>query len=136
MLMYLSYTDFNINKGRFQIENRDRMVIVIFVSNNCQACNNTRKILADLPDAFPEITFGVLNIDKHPQMFSVLKTAGITLDKVPTYMFFKLGVFDRILNTNILSKESIRKSLYFELDSQDVMPKNQQIYPYLKVRDF
>lgn len=135
MFMYLSHRDFNINKGKIQVENKDNLIVLCILNTTCDACNYAKNILHEFPDFFPEINFAIVNIDKHPQLINMFKNTNIVISKTPTYMLFKFGVFSRFLNIDCISKESLRKALFFELEIDTIVPKNQNCSKYLTLSE-
>lgn len=118
MLMYLSHENFNLNKQRLQIEARDSLIVVCVVSTHCPACIKLNNSIWDYINIFPEISFGILNIDHNPQFLNIVKSLNshIELKAVPTFLYFKLGVFERVLNINDLTTQNLKQELFFELE--------------------
>lgn len=117
--MYLSHENFNLNKQRLQIEARESLIIVCVVSTHCPTCIKLNSSIYDFVNIFPEISFGQLNIDHNPQFLNITKNSKsfIDLKAVPTFMYFKLGVFERVLNMNELTIENLKQELFFELEA-------------------
>lgn len=125
MLIYPSHTNFSLDKGKLHfMENRDPMVIVFLESSSCELCKANKKMLYQLSDTFPEISFAVINVTKHPQILETLNLAQLKVDYVPAFLLFKLGIFQKFLNISMLSKEIIRKELLYELDAAPILSKN------------
>lgn len=130
--MYLTDKDFNINKGRLQLENRDNLVLVSVISSYCDACTYTKNTLHNFPDIFPSISFAYINIDKHSQFLNIAESTGLVLRRTPTFLLFKIGVFNRVLNIDEMSSERLKKELYHELSPTNIIPVNSQSLAYSK----
>ena len=117
--MYLSHENFNLNKSRLQIEARESLIIVCVVSTHCPACIKLNNSIYDFVNIFPEISFGILNIEHNPQFKDKVYRSNSKIDitGVPTFLYFKLGVFERVLNMNELKVENLKRELFFELEA-------------------
>lgn len=117
--MYLSSENFNLNKQKLQIEARESLIIVCVVSTHCQACIKLNNSIYDFVNIFPDISFGLLNIEHNTQFLSLVKNSksNIDLTAVPTFLYFKLGVFERVLNINELNVHKFKQELFFELQA-------------------
>lgn len=133
MFMYLSSKDFNINKERLEIlENRDPSIIICFLSSKCHTCKMNKPLLYKLPDIFPTLKFGIINVDKNREVLDIFKKSGIIIDRVPFYVLFKIGVYDRTLNLHAkLNEENIREELNYELDTNKILPNNSERRRYM-----
>lgn len=136
MFMYLSQNNFNLNKNKMEIGTTDSLVIVCVLSTTCHACDYVRDILEDIHDTFQDIKFAIVNIDKNNDLLEKFKSANISVTHTPTYLLFKLGFFDRILDIKILSKDSLKKSLNNELNFNRIIPKQDHLDKYLKLEEF
>lgn len=130
MLMFLNTGDFSINKGKLQIACRDNISIIIFTTKNCISCQKTKNALNTIPDIFPDISFGIVNLDTQPQLHEQLKETGIHINYTPTFMLFKLGVYIRHLDIPVLTKEFISRELIFELDKRNIIGYDESQSPY------
>lgn len=131
MFIYLSHNDFSINKRRLQVENRDNILLVCITSSDSFGVKSS---LRSIGESYPELSIAVVNIDNNLQLTQKFISADIIVQDFPIFMLFKLGVFNRIIQTD-LSKESVRKALYFELDSLDVRCTSNIRSEYLTLSD-
>lgn len=135
MFMYLNHKNFNINKDHLELESRDNIVVVCIISKNCKFCSITTDTLSEFADIYKNVNFAIVNIDIQCQLVDTLKNCGISITKVPTFLLFKIGIFERELNfcNTIITKESFRKELLYELDPLPILPKNhcRNRYSYL-----
>lgn len=137
MFMYLSQNNFNLNKNKMEIGTADSLVVVCVLSTTCHACDYVRNILEDIHDSFKDITFAIINIDKNYDLLEKFNAVNINVTHTPTYLLFKLGFFERILDIKILSKDSLTKSLKNELNFNRIIPKqDDSLSKYLKLYQF
>jgi hypothetical protein len=113
------------------LSNRDNLVLVIVVSPVCVACKKAKDALAFIPDIFPQISFALLNTHTQFRALGIFKDF-VDISQTPTFMLFKIGVFDRILPIPQFTKEHIRACLRNELDSKNIIPYKKTNSAYTK----
>lgn len=136
MFMYLSQNNFNLNKNKMEIGTPDSLVIVCVLSTKCHACYYVRDVLENIHEDFQEIKFAIINIDKNHELLEKFNIANINVTHTPTYLLFKLGFFDRILDIKVLSRDSLQISLKNELNFNRIIPKPNNMHKYLKLYEF
>lgn len=124
MLMYLTSKEFNLRKDVLQIETTDNIVIVCIFSKNCNACKSEKQNLQTVIKTFPEISFGQIDVNEQPEIINLLQSANLNITHVPSYLLFKLGIFQRQLYLSSLTYFEIKKELMYELDPINIIPKN------------
>lgn len=122
--LYLTEKDFNINQEKLYIEARDNIIILCVISDSCSACNGVLNSLTTLNLKFPEIVFAIINVRIHKQILDIFKMANINITTVPTFMLFKIGIFDKILNINLTPSEilsELSEELYANVKPKPVL---------------
>lgn len=120
--MYLTYKDFNINKSLLQIDCKDSLIVVMFLSKTCLNCVKSKKEFDKLPQRFPNISFALCLVDADRQMLDLMALNQI--QTVPYYALFKFGIFNRTLEINYPTADQIYNSLKNELNTKYYsMPK-------------
>lgn len=115
VFMYLNTDSFTINKNKLEIECRDNLIIVMFISKNCSTCTKNKIIFEKMYKYFPSLSFGICNIDVNQNLLKIMKDLEIPIEAVPTYALFKFGIFQRFLNIIVPDRDSIEKNLTYEL---------------------
>jgi len=131
--MYLTSKDFNLKKDVLQIQTTDNIVVVCIFSRDCNACKFEKKNLPIAINNFPEISFGQIHVDEQMKIINILKSANINITHVPSYLLFKLGIFERQLHLQSLNSIEIKKELMYELDPINIISKNSITKPNYKL---
>lgn len=135
MFMYLSQNNFNINKNKMEVETVDSLVIVCILSTTCRACKHVRESLEDIHDSFQDVKFAIINIDKNHDLLEKFNSVNINVSHTPTYLLFKLGIFERVLDIKILSRDSLKQTLKYELNFDRIIAKPNNLDKYLKLHE-
>lgn len=113
MIMYLTEQDFYINNNKLNITDRNGMVIVCFMDQQCPACTRSRNLINTLDNKINDVRFGIVNILKNEGLLQMLKDTKIHIEEIPKFALFSIGIFNRFIN--LTSFESIFTELRNEL---------------------
>lgn len=119
--IYLKEDDFIINQNKLTITAKDNIIIVCLTSETCPMCTKSIENIPNINMHFPQIVFSKVSLQDNPNLIKKLKDFGIEVTRVPTFLLFKIGIFDRLINIS-LTIQDLNNELHDELNA-NIKPK-------------
>lgn len=127
MVSLLSNKNFFVNKNRLEIDNKNSLSLIALISSSCPSCLKLVDVLYKSNNFPKTLHIGLANINNNANTINILKNLNIIIDRVPIFLIFKLGIFDKIVMLNEdeeICEKNILAYIDKEIDQSHVITKN------------
>lgn len=122
MFSYVTDVNFFVKKGKINVACRDNITVLTFIDKGCKNCTKAKNELEDLSYQYPEINFAFANISQNIETLKIFKDNGYEVKYTPTYVLFRIGVFDSIIDLEVLTRENIVEAIQLSGNDETAIP--------------